>query len=80
MANIAPLAYAAIPIAEPALIVLSESFDRLTERVHQSICEDKVCVFDQAQINSFIASHSGKHDRMLKVKLQKSTFRTYKSI
>ena len=80
MADIAPLAYAANPITEPALIVVSESFDRLIERAHQSICEDKISVFDQAQINSFIASRSGKHDRMLMVKLQKSTFRAYKSI
>ena len=80
MANIAPLAYAANPITEPALIVVSESFDRLIKRAHQSICEDKISVFDQAQINSFIAGRSGKHDRMLMVKLQKSTFRAYKSI
>lgn len=80
MADIAPLAYAANPITEPALIVVSESFDRLIERAHQSICEDKISVFDQAQINSFIAGRSGKHDRMLMVKLQKSTFRAYKSI
>ncbi|KAG9196758.1 hypothetical protein G6514_005627, partial [Epicoccum nigrum] len=56
------------------------SFDRLIERAHQSVREDKVSVFDQAQINSFIAGRSGKHDRMLMVKLAKSTFRAYKSI
>ncbi|KAF2825538.1 hypothetical protein CC86DRAFT_419602 [Ophiobolus disseminans] len=46
MADVAPLAYAANPITEPALVVLSESFDRLIERAHQSICEDKISVFD----------------------------------
>ena len=46
MADIAPLAYAANPITEPALIVVLESFDQLIERAHQSICEDKISVFD----------------------------------
>ncbi|KAH5618970.1 hypothetical protein HBI23_245980 [Parastagonospora nodorum] len=80
MADIASLAYAANPITESALVILSESFDRLIECAHQSVCEDKVSVFDQAQINSFIAGRSSKHDRMLMVKLQKSTFRAYKSL
>jgi hypothetical protein len=80
MADVAPLAHAANPITEPALVLLGESFDQLIERAHQSIREDKVSVFDQAQINSFIAGRSGKHDRMLMVKLAKSTFRAYKSI
>jgi hypothetical protein len=80
MADVAPLAYAANPITEPALVLLGESFDRLIERAHQSICEDKISVFDQAQINSFIAGRSGKHDRMLMVKLAKSTFRAYKGL
>jgi hypothetical protein len=61
MADVAPLAYAANPITEPALVLLGESFDRLIELAHRSICEDKISVFDQAQINSFIAGRSGKH-------------------
>jgi hypothetical protein len=69
MADVAPLGYAANPITEPALVLLGESFDRLIEHAHKSICEDKISVFDQAQINSFIAGRSGKHDRMLMVKL-----------
>ncbi|KAF2741810.1 hypothetical protein M011DRAFT_491054 [Sporormia fimetaria CBS 119925] len=71
MANVAPLSYAANPITEPALVLLGESFDRLIERAHRSVCEDKISVFDQAQINSFIAGRSSKHDRMLMVKLAK---------
>jgi hypothetical protein len=62
-ADVALLAYAANPITEPALVLLGESFDRLIERAHRSICEDKISVFDQAQINSFIAIRSGKHNR-----------------
>ncbi|KAI1508212.1 hypothetical protein Ptr86124_012933 [Pyrenophora tritici-repentis] len=80
MADVAPLAYAANPITEPALILLGESFDRLIECAHRSIREDKISVFDQAQINSFISGRSGRHDRMLMVKLAKSTFRAYKGI
>jgi hypothetical protein len=81
MANVAPLAYAANPITEPALVLLGESFDRLIERAHQSICEDKISVFDQARINSFNADRPGEyHDRMIMVKLQKSTFRAYKGL
>jgi hypothetical protein len=80
MADVAPLAYAANPVTEPALVLLGESFDRLIELAHRSICEDKISVFDQAQINSFITGRSGKQDRMLMVKLAKSTFRAYKSI
>jgi hypothetical protein len=80
IADVAPLAYAANPITEPTLVLLGESFDRLIERAHQSICEDRISVFDQAQINSFITGRSGKHDRMLMVKLAKSTFRAYKGI
>ncbi|KAK7177297.1 hypothetical protein PSPO01_16657 [Paraphaeosphaeria sporulosa] len=80
IADVAPLAYAANPITEPALVLLGESFDRIIERAHRSVCEDKISVFDQAQINSFTTGRSGKHDRMLMVKLAKSTFRGYKSI
>jgi hypothetical protein len=65
MADVAPLAYVANPITEPALVVIGESFERLIEHAHQSIREDRISVFDQAQINSFIAGRSGKHDRML---------------
>jgi hypothetical protein len=80
MADVAPLAYAANPITEPALVILGESFDRSIEHAYQSICEDRISVFDQAQISSFIAGRSGKHDRMLMVKLGKNTFRAYKGI
>jgi hypothetical protein len=67
MADVAPLAYVANPITEPTLVLLGESFDRLIERAHQSICEDRISVFDQAQMNSFITGRSGKHDRLLMV-------------
>jgi len=80
VADVAPLAYAANPITEPALVLLGESFDRLIERAYQSICEDKISVFDQARINSFNADGPGEHDRMIIVKLLKSTSRAHKGI
>jgi hypothetical protein len=80
MADVAPLAYAANPITEPALFVLGESFERLVEHAHQSILEDRISVFDQAQMNSFITGCSRKHDCMLMVKLGKNTFCAYKGL
>jgi hypothetical protein len=80
MADVAPLSYAANTITETVLVLLEESFDRLIEHAHQPLCEDRISVFDQAQSNSFIAGRSGKHDRMLQVKLAKNTFRAYKSL
>ncbi|GME40289.1 DNA helicase ATP-dependent RecQ type, partial [Neofusicoccum parvum] len=55
LSEVSTLAYAADPTEEPLLALLSESLDRLVERAYQSICEDKISVFDQARINSFIA-------------------------
>jgi hypothetical protein len=80
MTHVAPLAYAANHVTEPTLVVLGESCDRLIEHAHQFILEGRIVVFDQAQINSFIAGRSGKHDRMLMVKLAKNTFRAYKGL
>jgi hypothetical protein len=46
MADVAPLAYAANPIAEPALVVLGESFERLIKHAHQSILKNRISVFN----------------------------------
>jgi hypothetical protein len=80
MTKVAPLAYAPNPITEAALVALGESFDRVIEQAYQSICEDRISVFDQAKINSFIADRSAKQERMIMVKLQKGTFRAYKDL
>lgn len=79
-ANVAPLAYAANPITEPALVLLGESFDRLIKRAYQSVCNDKISVFDQANINNFVTNWSATQERRLIVKLQKSTYRAYKVV
>jgi hypothetical protein len=80
MEEVAPLAYGPNPITEPSLVILSESVDRIIEQAHRSIREDKISVFDQAKINNFLTNQSTRHDRMIMVKLQKETFRAYKTL
>jgi hypothetical protein len=74
MAQVAPLAYGPNPVTEPGLVLMGDSFDRIIEQAHRSICEDKISVFDQAKINSFIVDRSAKQDRMIMVKLQRGRF------
>jgi hypothetical protein len=65
-------------VTEPALVLVGDIFDRIIEQPHRSICEDRISVFDQAMINSFIVDRSVKQHCMIMVKLQKGTFRAYK--
>jgi hypothetical protein len=44
--EVAPLTYGLNVIIELLLVILSESVDRVIEQAHQSICEDKISVFD----------------------------------
>lgn len=78
--DVAPLAYSANPDTEQSLLLLTESVDRLIEQAYQSITQDKISVFDQAKINSFISDKSARGERMLMVKLSKETFRAYKGL
>lgn len=80
MTKVAPLAYMPNPLTEAALVILGDGFDRIIEQAYLSICEDRISVFDQAKINSFIADRSAKQERMIMVKLQKGTFRAYKDL
>ncbi|PVH90694.1 hypothetical protein DM02DRAFT_734466 [Periconia macrospinosa] len=80
MEEVAPLAYTPNPITEPPLVILSESLDRIIEQAHQSIREDKISVFDQANISNFLTNQATRHDRMIMVKLRKETFRAYKTL
>lgn len=80
LAEVAPLGYTANPATEPALQLLIESLDRVVEQAHLSIREDRIGVFDQAKINSFITGNLGRPERMLMIKLQKSTYREYKGL
>jgi hypothetical protein len=49
-------ALAAVPSSatKPALSALSQSLDRLVDAAYTSICQDRINVFDQARINSFL--------------------------
>ncbi|KAK5689254.1 hypothetical protein LTR17_026390 [Elasticomyces elasticus] len=60
-------------------IGLYDSLERVVKEAHQSICNDRVNVFDQARINSFLQRPRAA-DRPLMVKLQRSTWRTYTRI
>jgi hypothetical protein len=73
------LASLADPMSEPILVEFSNSLDRIVEEAHSSICNDKVNVFDQARINSFIQKRRA-FDRPLMTKLRNSTYQRYKQV
>jgi len=64
------------PATEPELHCIIQSLERVVQSAHQSVCEDKINIFDQARINSFILQRRA-FDRPLMVKLQKPTWRIY---
>jgi hypothetical protein len=64
------------PDTEPVLYALEQSLERIVEEAYCSVCNDRINVFDQARINSFL-QHPRACDRPLVVKLQKSTWRSY---
>ncbi|CAN9210663.1 hypothetical protein AA0121_g11547 [Alternaria tenuissima] len=77
--EIARLASPASLASEPLLVEFSDSLDRVVEQAHTSIRDDKVNVFDQARINSFIQRRR-EFDRPLMIKLRDSTYRSYKQV
>jgi hypothetical protein len=77
--EVARLASPASPASEPLLVEFSNSLDRVVEQAHSSIRDDKVNVFDQARINSFIQQRRA-FDRPLMVKLRDSTYHKYKQV
>jgi hypothetical protein len=62
------------------LVMVGDNFDRIIERAYRSICEDRISVFDQAKINSFMADQSAKQERMIMIKLQEGAFRAHKDL
>jgi hypothetical protein len=74
-------ALAAMPslATEPGLFALGQSLDRLVDAAYTSICQDRINVFDQARINSFLQRPRAS-DRPLMIKLQKATFRKYQAV
>ncbi|CAG5158141.1 uncharacterized protein ALTATR162_LOCUS5004 [Alternaria atra] len=77
--EVALLASPADQASEPLLVESSDSLDRIVEEAHSSIRNDKVNVFDQARINSFIQRRRA-FDRPLMTKLRDSTYRNYKQV
>jgi hypothetical protein len=74
--TVARLARLPDPTTEPELYHITQSLERVVQAAHKSVCEDKINVFDQARINSFIRQRRA-FDRPLMVKLQKATWRIY---
>lgn len=64
---------------EPVLAMVCESVDRLIESAYAAVCDERINVFDQTRINSFMQKPRAI-DRPLLVKLQKPTYRRYKNI
>lgn len=64
------------PVLEPALGVLCAGLDRAVEDAYRSVCSDRINVFDQTRINSFLP-RPRMTDRPLVVQLQKATWRQY---
>jgi hypothetical protein len=60
------------------LRLLLDSFDRLIEQARKSLLEDRVDVFDQHQVNSFLTRRSFK--RTLWHKLKEPTYYRYKQV
>ena len=79
LADVATLADPPNADSEPTLAVVCSSLDRIVEEAHRSVCNDRINVFDQARINSFLQRPRAA-DRPLLVKLKKSTYSKYKSI
>lgn len=79
LSSVAYLAYTPDPVKEPLLHQLALSLDRVIEASHASLDAERVNVFDQSRINSFIRRQKAS-DRPLLIKLQKNTYRKYKSL
>ena len=65
--------------SELILVALCSSLERVIEDAYYSVCSDRINVFDQARINSFLQRPSAA-DRPLIVKLKELTWRKYVSI
>ncbi|KAL5344188.1 hypothetical protein ACLOAV_010850 [Pseudogymnoascus australis] len=64
------------PAAEAQLSLLLASLNRVVEQSRQSLDDKRVNVFDQHKVNSFLRHRT--YSRPLLVRLQPSTYKTYK--
>jgi hypothetical protein len=70
-----------VPSTDPHDAVLQqlvESFDRIIESARDFILTEKINVFDQHRINSFVLRRPS--DRQLFYKLQENTYKKYKTV
>jgi hypothetical protein len=65
-------------LSDRCLSIILVSFDRLIEQARDSIREDKINVFDQHRINSFLRRRTS--DRPIVFKLKEGTYKTYKDV
>jgi hypothetical protein len=77
--QVAPLAALPDPSDEPLLVELTSSIHRVIHQAYQSIRENKINVFDQVRINSFLQRQRA-WDRPLFVRLKKATYRSYEHL
>ena len=74
MLNLVALAAQPHRTSEPVLTTLCQSLDRLVQNAYESVCEDRINVFDQTRIKSFLQS-GRPSDRPLMVTLRKAIWR-----
>jgi len=63
---------------EPHLTKLLDAFSSVIETARQSVLDDRVNVFDQHHVSSFIRGRS--YRRPLLVRLQEGTYKRYKAV
>lgn len=79
LSSVAGLADLPDPSSEPLLVTMCESLDRIVQAAYCSVSEDRVNIFDQVRIDSFMQRPRAS-DRPLLVKLQKPIYAGYKSV
>jgi hypothetical protein len=65
-------------IEERQLALLLTSFDRLITQARNSLAEEKINIFDQHKVNSFLRRRT--HQRPLLAKLKSGTYKSYQGV
>ncbi|PCG88207.1 hypothetical protein PENOC_112060 [Penicillium occitanis (nom. inval.)] len=77
--QVVPLGAHPDPLQEPLLVEFASSISRIIQQAYQSIQEDRINVFDQVRINSFLQRQRA-WDRPLFTRLKKGTSRKYEHL
>ncbi|KAE8549022.1 hypothetical protein EYB25_007537 [Talaromyces marneffei] len=77
--QVAPLGATPDLSQEPLLVEFASSINRIIQQAYQSIQEDRINVFDQVRINSFLQRQRA-WDRPLFIRLKKATYRSYEHL